>query len=417
MHRLAAALLLAATAPLLADNWPQWRGPKNDGISPEKGLPAEWGEGKNLKWKLKTPGVGASTPCVWNDRLFFTSQDGTDLVLVCASTDGNELWKRPLGSNKNKPRGDEGNDASASPSTDGNHVFAFAGSGDLAAFDLAGKEAWRFNVQDRYGKFRIQFGMHSTPVLHGDRIYQQLIHSGGATVFALDKATGKEVWKIKRESDGTDENEHSYASCFLYSNAAGREYLVVHGNDYATAHELKDGAEIWRVGDLNPPEKYDRTLRFVSSPVCTPDLIVVPSAKRGPVIAVRPDATGKVMRDSKFVQWRFTTTPDVPCPTVSDSLVYLLGSNGGLTCLDAKTGAEVYKKPTKADRYRASPVIADGKLIATARGGVFTVVKPGKEFEKLAENKLPDTFTASPAVADGVIYLRGWGHLWAVAGK
>src|SRR5262249_7128948 len=153
----------------------------------------------------------------------------------------------------------------------------------------------------RYGKFDLQFGIHSTPVLHGDRLYQQFFHSGGArpdstvgaTVVCLDKATGEEVWKVVRKSDGTHENHHSYASCFMYSGH-GRDYLVVHGNDYTTAHDLKDGSEIWRVGDLNVREKYDRTLRFVSSPVCTPDLIVIPTAKRAPIVAISPDATGKV---------------------------------------------------------------------------------------------------------------------------
>ena len=111
-----------------------------------------------------------------------------------------------------KFRGDEGNEASASPSTDGKHVYAFAGTGDLACFDFDGKEVWKFNAQERYGKFKIQFGMHTTPLLYGDRLYLQLIHSGGAWVIALDKATGKEVWKVERKSDGRDECEHSYAS-------------------------------------------------------------------------------------------------------------------------------------------------------------------------------------------------------------
>ena len=95
-------------------------------------------------------------------------------------------------------RGNEGNGASASASTDGKHVWAFVGSGELACLDFDGNEVWKFNTQDRYGKFNIQFGMHSTPVLDGDRLYLQLIHSGGAWVVALDKATGKEVWKVKR---------------------------------------------------------------------------------------------------------------------------------------------------------------------------------------------------------------------------
>ena len=243
----------------------------------------------------------------------------------------------------------------------------------------------------------------------------QLIHSGGQIVFAVDAKTGKEVWKINRESDGTDENEHSYASCFLWSNGTDA-YLVVHGNDYATAHALEDGREIWRVGDLNPRERYNRTLRLVASPVCTPELIVVPSAKNGPVVGVKPNAQGKVMRDSKYVQWRLNSgTPDVPSPLVYHGLVYLVGESGRLTVLDAKTGKEQYRKALKADRYRASPVVVEGHLIATAREGVFSVVKVGPTPSKILENKLPDRFTASPAFSNGVMYLRGHQYLWAIA--
>jgi outer membrane protein assembly factor BamB len=415
MNRLLPWCVLLLPAVVQAGDWPQWRGPKNDGIAPDKGVALRWSADSNVKWKLKMPGMGSSTPCISKGKLFFTSQAGSEVVLVCASTEGKELWRKPLGQNKNKPRGDEGNDASASPSTDGTHVYVFAGTGLFAAFDFEGKEVWSFNAQDRYGKFKIQFGLHSTPLLHQNRLYMQLIHSGGATVFAVDKKTGKEVWKITRESDGTDENEHSYASCFLWTNLVDA-YLVVHGNDYATAHALADGKEIWRVGDLNPREKYNRYLRFVSSPVCTPDLIVVPSAKNGPVVGVKPDATGKVMRDSKHVQWRITNgTPDVPSPLVHGGLVYLVGEGGRLTVLDAKTGKEQYKKPLKADRYRASPVVVEGHLIATAREGVFSVAKLGATAPKIEENKLPDRFTASPAISDGVIYLRGHEYLWAIA--
>jgi len=407
--------VLLLPAVVQASDWPQWRGPKNDGLAPDKGVALTWSAESNVKWKLAMPGMGSSTPCISKGKLFFTSQAGNDLVLLCVSTEGKEVWRRTLGQNKNNPRGDEGNDASASPSTDGQHVYIFVGTGKMAAFDFEGNEVWSFNAQERYGKFRIQFGLHSTPVLYKDRLYMQLIHSGGQIVFAVDAKTGKEVWKINRESDGTDENEHSYASCFLWSNGTDA-YLVVHGNDYATAHALEDGKEIWRVGDLNPREKYNRTLRLVASPVCTPELIVVPSAKNGPVVGVKPDAQGKVMRDSKYVQWRLNSgTPDVPSPLVYHGLVYLVGESGRLTVLDAKTGKEQYRKALKADRYRASPVVVEGHLIATAREGVFSVVKVGPTPSKILENKLPDRFTASPAFSNGVMYLRGHQYLWAIA--
>jgi outer membrane protein assembly factor BamB len=412
--------VFASASFALAGNWPQWRGPENDGVSPEKNIPAEWGPDKNIVWKLPMPGMAGSTPVVWGDRIFLTSEDGNDLSLLCIGTDGKQIWKKKVGStNGRRVRSDEGNEASSSPSTDGKHVWAFVGSGDFACFDFDGNEVWRFNAQDRYGKFNIQFGVHTTPVLYGDRLYMQLIHTAGQWVIAIDKATGKDVWKVARPSDGRAECEHSYASPCVWHDGKDA-YLVVHGNDYATAHSLKDGSEIWRLGGLNPKAGYNPTLRFVASPVATKDLIVVPTAKNGPVVGVKPNAAGAVAAGSEYEQWRRpNNTPDVPSPLVHDGLVYLCRESGILLCMDAKTGKELYSQRIHNQRHRASPVYADGKVFCTARDGVITVVQAGPEFKILATNKLPDDFTASPVVVDGRIYLRGFKTLYAIgpAGK
>jgi outer membrane protein assembly factor BamB len=418
---LAGSCLIAACLALLsgggtarADNWPQWRGPTLDGVCHETNLPAEWSATNNIAWKLPLPGMGGSTPIIWGDRIFLTSEEGKDLVLLCIHTDGKPLWTRKLGGGNQKYRVDEGNGASASPSTDGTHIYAFDGAGDFACFDFDGKEVWRFNAQERYGRFQTQHGMHTTPLLYGDRLYLQLIHSGGAWLFALDKASGKEVWKAERKSDGRAECEHSYASPCLWSN--GKEaYIITHGNDYAIAHRLADGSEIWRLGGLNPKDRYNETLRFVASPVATPDLIVVPTAKNGPVVGVKPNATGLITTGSRYEQWRRPSgTPDVPSPLVYGGLVYLCRENGFLVCLDAKTGKELYSHRTHDQRYRASPVYADGKVYLTARDGTFTVVKAGPKFEVLATNQLPDQTSASPAISNGRIYIRGFKALYAI---
>jgi outer membrane protein assembly factor BamB len=411
----ACSFLLSAAGLAVAGNWPQWRGSENDGISKETSLPTEWDEQKNIAWKLKMPGMAGSTPVVWGDRLFLTSEDGTDLVLMCVDTGGKELWKTKLGTGRQRFMRDQGNNASPSPSTDGKHVWVYIGTGDLGCYDFDGKQVWKFNVQDRYGKFRIQHGMHNTPLLDGDRLYMQLIHSNGQFVLALDKATGKEVWKAPRKSDGRAENEHSYASPVIWRKGKDA-YLITHGNDYAIAHRLQDGSEIWRVGGLNPKDHYRRDLRFVASPVATPDLIVIPSAKNHGVVGLKPDAEGLVMPGSPYEQWRLSQgTPDVPSPLVYNGLVYLCRESGGmLICLDAKTGKEQYNQSIHSAIYRASPLAADGKIYLTARDGVFTVVKAGPTFERIAENRLPDTFTASPAVSNGRIYLRGWDTLYAI---
>lgn len=409
-------LVSLLSMPARADNWPQWRGVNNDGISNEKNIPTEWSETKNIAWKFELPGEGSSTPIVWGDRIFLSCvADKKDVLALCVSTSGKELWRQKLGDARPSGRADEGNAASPTPSTDGKHVFYFTGIGEFVAFDLEGKEAWRFNAESRYGKFRIAFGMHSTPVLYGDHLYFQLIHDGGGQVICIEKATGKEVWKITRKSDGTAENKHSYASPFLWKNGKDA-YLVAHGNDYATAHSLKDGSEIWRVGDLNPQGMgYRRDLRFVASPVCSPELIVIPSAKSKAIVGITPTATGMVKTGSKYELWRHEKgTPDVPSPLVHEGLVYLAGEGGSLACLDAKTGKEYYRRNLGKGRHRACPICVDGKIYITSRDGVVSVAQTGKEFKALATNKLPDQIAGSPAVSDGRIYLHGFKYLWAI---
>lgn len=411
---LSLVFLVLSTPFAVADNWPQWRGPTNDGICTEKGLPTEWGPDKNIAWKLPMPGWGSSTPAVWGERMFFTSEDGEESSLLCVGTNGKLIWKKTIGHGKQRFMRGEGNAASASPSTDGQHVWAFVGTGEFVCFDFDGKEVWKFNAQERYGRFNIQHGLHTTPLLLGDRLYLVLLHLGGQWVVALDKASGQEVWKVKRPTDGRGEGQQAYASPILW-HSGQESYLVVHGSDYTTAHSLKDGSEIWRLGDLNPKGRYNPTLRLVATPVATANLIVIPTAKNGPVVGLNPEAKGAVALGSTYELWRRpANTPDVPSPLVHDGLVYLCSERGGIICMDAKTGKEHYNERLHSAIYRASPVFIDGKIYITARDGTFTVVKAGTKFELLATNKLPDEFTASPAISNGRMYLRGWKELYAI---
>lgn len=358
-------LLLAGTAPAQAENWPQWRGPSGTSVSSETKLPTEFGPNKNLAWKVALPGMGTSTPIVWDQRLFLTAQDGDDMVLLCFDLAGKQLWKTKIGSGKKSFRGDEGNQASPSPCTDGKHVFAFFGTGDFGCCDMEGRLIWSFNAAERYGKFDILHGMHVTPLLDGDRLYLSLLHAASAWVVALDKATGKDVWKVARPTDGDFEGTHSYASPTMYRKG-DTAYLVVHGADYTTAHNLKDGSEIWRLGDLNPKTKYDSTFRMVASPTVTPDLILIPTCKSGPFVALKPDAKGAIKAGNPAELWRIpggggdipNRTPDVPCPLVHDGLVYLVRQygrdTGGLFCVDLQTGKEVYAAVTGAQHLEGN---------------------------------------------------------------
>ena len=162
--------------------------------------------------------------------------------------------------------------------------------------------------------------------------------------------------------------------------------------------------------------QYNPTLRFVASPTVAPGLIVVPSAKKGPVLGLSPDGHGDITKTESDHLWtKSSGTPDVPSPLVHDGLVYLCDEGGFLTCLDAASGKEYYSKQrVHSDRHRASPVYADGKIYIAARDGTVTVVKAGKEFEVLASNAMGEDISASPVIADGTLYLRTFDALYAI---
>lgn len=429
MRALTIATLLAGLTVLpqttaTAGNWPSWRGPHYNGVADESGIPAEFGPEKNVAWKVPLPGQAGASPVVWGDRIFLTSVDGDDLVLLCFGSDGKQQWRAVLDTGDRKVRGDEGNMASPSPVTDGKHVWAMMGTGELACYTVDGEKVWQFDLEDRYGQFKIAFGMSSSPVLHDGRLLLQLIHGEGkaetqeAIVVGLDAASGDEIWKTERVTKATNENEHAYSSPVMY-DFDGLQLFVTHGADFTIAYDPKSGKEIWRLGGLNPHDdpdrKYHTTLRFVSSPGIGPGIVVSPTAKRGPTFAIRPDLAGDLTGQDEALLWmQDRNTPDVPTPLVHEGLVYSCGEKGVLDCFDAKTGEQYYSERMHPQRYRASPVLVDGKIICTARDGVITVVKPGKEFEFLAENKLGESIAATPAPSDGTLYLRTFDHLWAI---
>ena len=407
---------LASMEPGRAENWPQWRGPRLDGTSAESGLPTTWSRTENLRWRLELPGPAASTPIVWEDRVFLTStrEDGDELLLLAVSRDGELLWQRVA------DRGSVGvfsfarhetSPASPSPVTDGEHVWALFATGKLVAFDFDGTLVWKTDLAARYGRPNMYFGLAMSPLLHGDRLYLQLLHTDAQLVLALDKATGAEAWKVERPTDARDECLHSYASPVPFGDT-----VLIHGADYITAHRMTDGAEVWRYGTLNPAESYNSAYRLVATPVVDDDLVVVPTAKRGPVFGLRPAAEqGAFSEGSERVAWTLERgTPDVPSPLAHDGLVYLGGERGTLTVLDAGSGDKLYDERVHEGPHRASPVHADGKLFLAGTDGTVSVLRPGGKPELLAKNELGEYLAASPAISGGTIYLRTYEALYAI---
>jgi outer membrane protein assembly factor BamB len=436
MHRslrisLAAGCVAACFAIVArAEHWPQWRGPRQNGIAVARALPAGWSKTKHVAWRTPLPGRAGATPCVWGDRVYLTSNEGDDLVLVCVhARDGRIVWKQRVSGGNADARSGEGNSASPSPCTDGEHVWVFFGTGILACYTADGREVWKVDVNERFGRIDIQFGMTSTPVLDGDALYLQLIHGamklGDDTrtgkVIRLDKRTGATVWAVDRVTNAQFECKHSYASPFLYRHE-GREFLVAHGADCVTGHALADGRELWRFGGLNGPsatnpKKHDQTFRFVASPCLAPGTIIVPTCKGGPTVALRvgDDLAGDCTGKPSVVKWVNPITPDVSIPLVADGLVYMLHKDGKLQCVDLETGKDVYLERTHTGQHRSSPLLADGRIYYGSNDGWVTIVRPGRSFEQLDTVDFGgEAITASLVAVGDTLYVRSYDALYAI---
>src|SRR5438552_11949208 len=178
------AWMMAGAAAGTADVWSTWRGPARDGVSAERGLPEKWSPDSGVLWKVSLPTAAGATPVVWGENIFVASPsaDGAKALLICIGIDGKTRWEKVVSDGKKEIK----NLASASPTTDGRRVWVYFGSGDLACFTVAGEEVWKADLQRRYGRFKLGFGMTTTPLVHDGTVYLQLIHSGGAWVAALD---------------------------------------------------------------------------------------------------------------------------------------------------------------------------------------------------------------------------------------
>ncbi len=418
---LALLSMLMISLPLAATDWPQWRGPGLDGMGQAENLPVTWSQSENVRWRLELPGPAASTPVVAGDRIFLTSTDkeGEALYVLAVSREGKILWRRAAGEGSLKvfeAFQHETSPASPSPVTDGERVWALFSTGQLQSFDRDGKPLWTVDLPARYGKPNLYFGLAMTPLLEGDRLFLQWLNTDSQWIIALDKKTGKELWKHQRATNATGECLHSYASpVLLRPEAGGEPQLLIHGADHITAHRLEDGEEIWRFGSMNPKENYNSMFRFVATPVTAEGMVVVPTAKRGPVFALKPGATRGQLGGEALAWTMDRGTPDVPSPLVADGLVYLSGETGTLTVLDAGTGEKIYAERVHQSAHRGSPVLADGKLFLIGVDGTVSVLRPGRKFEVLAQNDLGERLSASPAIAHDTLYLRTSEALYAIS--
>lgn len=399
-----------------ADNWPNWRGPFANNISSEKNLPVKWSTEENVTWKLPMPDRSGSTPVIWGNTIFLNVAEGTKTSGALAlwaldRTKGDVLWKKPLGSGDHMMR--KQNMSSPSPVTDGKTVWVMTGTGILKAFDFKGNELWMRDIQKDYGKFGLNWGYASSPLLYDNALFIPVLHGmrtdDPSYLLRLDAKTGQTVWRIERPTPAQMESPDAYITPALYRNGNTTE-IILSGGDCVTGHDLATGKELWRAYGLNPQNIQFN--RIVNSPVIG-DGMIFAGSRSNPYVAFKAGGRGDVT--ATHVAWSTPNGPDVATPVTDGKYLYLVRENGAIFCHDAKTGQVLYgPERLKAGTYSASAVMADGKLYVTNEDGVTSVYKTGPKFELVAENQVEGYCLSTIAISDGQLFLRTDKYLYCI---
>ena len=414
------AALLAASFALAASpsNWPHWRGPLDNGSADSGSYPVKWDTTSNVLWKAELPGKGCSTPIVWDQRIFLTAPaDGQD-ALLAFDWSGKLQWQTALGPER-AGKNAHGSGSNPSPVTDGQSVFVYFKSGDLAALDFDGKIRWQANLVERYGRDTLYWDYGTSPVLTEKDVIVARMHHGDSYVAAFDKTTGALHWKVPRNYTTPIEGDHSYATPIVI-HEQGREALVILGGEHLTAHDAADGSLLWSCGDFNPQAKANWVP--VGSPVISGDMAVVPYGRGARLHGIKLGGSGDVTATHRI--WlRDDTGAFVSTPAAAAGRIYLLHDHGAdrgtLECLGAATGKTLCKGelPRSSAEVYASPVLADGKIYAAREDGVVFVAHCNDKFELLAANDMGEPIIASPVPVANRLLIRGEKHLFCISAR
>jgi len=417
---------LAALAPSVrGDNWPNWRGPAFDGTAAGTGYVTEWSPGQHVLWKVPLPGLGASTPAIWGDRVVVTCTiDGKDAV-ICLDRAGQERWRKTLGearTGKHK----KATGANPSPVTDGERVWVYFKSGELACLDLDdGAVAWRANLQQRFGEDTLWWDLGTSPVLTARAVVVAVMQTGPSYLAAFDRNTGDLLWKHGRDVPAPEEAAQSYSTPLVAAGDPAKgepaEVLFVLGADHVTAHDAASGKELWRVGGLNP--EANGFFRSIASPVLAGDLVIAPYARGGTITAIRRGGAGDVT--GSHLAWvRRDIGADVPTPAVKDGRMVVCTDKGVVEGLDAVTGKTMWRMelPKNRHAYSSSPVIVDGRVIVVREDGVASILPwPGAATDAgvavLGGGSVEEMTVATPVCVDGRMFLRTHDSLWCIGAK
>ena len=410
--------------------WPQWRGPLGTGVAPHADPPVEWSEDRNVRWKIELPGSGHSTPIVWGDRVFLTAAVPTGetlpspprrrrgrhgalpvthrqsfVVLAVSRQDGEILWQTTV--REAVPHEGvhyTGSFAASSPVVDGEHVFAFFGSHGLYCLTLDGELVWEIDLGDMTVEH--EHGEGSSPTLHGDRLIVNWDHQGQSFVIALDKRTGRELWKVDRDEPT------SWASPIVVEQD-GKHQVVISGTNRVRAYDLDNGKVIWECAS-------GLSRNVTATPVAAGGMVYVGGNyfSRN-FLAIRLDgAQGDITGTDSIVWSRARGTPFIPSPLLYGEALYFLNYyRAVLTRVHAKTGEErpgSFRLEGLGNVY-ASPVAAGDRVYITGREGATAVIRHDEDPEMLALNVLDDGFSASAAIAGKELFLRGERYLYCIA--
>ena len=397
MPRVATLLFLLFS---LGQDWPQFRGPTGQGISEERGLPLTWSETKNVRWKVAIPGRGWSSPVIQGDRIWLTTatEEGRSLRAIAVDVNSGAIQQNVEIFRLKSPKlsNPKNSFASPTPIVEGDRVYLHFGAYGTACITQSGEIVWKTKLEYDNG----QHGPGGSPVVYEDLLIVSCDGLELQYVVALDKATGKVRWKKTREG------YQAYTTPLVVSLPGG-DQVISPGAFQAIAYEPRTGKEIWRV-------KYGEGFSNVPRPVYGHGLVFICTGFQEPsLLAVRPDGRADVTK-SKIVWKLERSIPRTPSPLLVGDELYIVTDNGIATCIDAKTGAELWRARLGGN-HSASPVYADGRIYFLSEEGESVVIAPGRQLKHLATNQLDTPTLASMAVSRNSLFIRSATHLYRIS--
>ncbi len=399
---------------LNAQEWTRFRGPNGSGIGKTTGLPAEF-TSADYEWRFELPGVGHSSPVLWENLIFLTVADGNDRkVLAIDSTSGQQKWEYKDNVSEHHHHRFN-NFASSTPTCDANGVYVVWATGTQTValgLDLTGKKLW----QREWPNFTSDHGQGASPVLIQGKL---IFHTDSkddykSQIYALDPKTGKTVWELERVSPASDAKHLTAYSTPTEVMAGTRSTIaVVQTNDGWKGIDPNDGSIAWAYDG-------DYTQRSVGSIVESNGVVFATFGSGGDgkqSAALKPNSTTKP--DVLYALEKGTGLSYVPTPLIHEGLLYLWNDSGILTCRDAETGEKIYggTETRLNGNFFSSPIITDGKIYCGSKDGDFVCVAAGKNFAILGRSKLGSGMNATPAVANGRLIIRTDTHIFSLKGK